>query len=577
MKELIQEVISLYNDINTVYRHIHVNYGDELEKSIVGIQKHLKKPENFEITDRISSRYIAIKLLEKDDNINSFIVKSPHFSKISKSAEEEAFRIKSIYDEDSQVVITDAKYGFISGALKETYIKGNDKKRENTEIIDAFVTHKLFGFPIFFAFLWLMFTATFVLGEYPMNWIEKGVAALSWLVQNTMPDGSFKDLIVDGVIGGVGGVIVFLPNILLLFLFISFLEDSGYMARAVFIMDRIMHKIGLHGKSFISLVMGFGCNVPAIMSTRTIEDKKNRMLTILINPFMSCSARLPVYLLIIGAIFPTHRGTILFSVYLGGILMAVIMALVFKNTLFRGEDTPFVMELPPYRMPTMRSVTRHMWTKGSQYLKKMGGVILLASILLWALGYFPRTTNYSANLLAAKSNLEKEMNVYSGDSVQQNNTVLKLKDVTRQLETERLEKSYIGRIGKFIEPAIRPLGFDWKMGISLFSGIAAKEVVVSTFGVLYQAGDDNSEQKLIERIRNDKYDSGPNKDEKVFSIAASMAFIVFTLLYFPCIAVIASVRRESGNIWWAFFMMFYTTALAWFMSFVVYNGINFFK
>lgn len=575
INELFQKVIGVYNDTDPVQRHIHINYGDEFEASINAIQKVIKIPENYDITDNVSSRLIAIKLLEGDRHIEDYISHASNYKSITEKTKKEISRLFSVFAEDTVTLITDAKYGFIGGALKETFKPGAGEKHRTTEIIDSFLTHKLFGFPVFFFFLWLMFTATFKLGEYPMTWIENGIGFLSYQISNLMPDGSFKDLLVDGIIGGVGGVIVFLPNILLLFLFISFMEDSGYMARAVFIMDRIMHRIGLHGKSFISLIMGFGCNVPAIMSTRTIEDRNNRLLTILINPFMSCSARLPVYLLIIGAIFPNNQGTILFSVYLFGIAMAVIMALFFKRFLFKGEDTPFVMELPPYRMPTMRSTTKHMWAKGSQYLKKMGGVILLASVVLWALGYFPRKIN-NTELLGQQTSIEQSIEIANrAQSGEGSKTIeqleFDLKEIERQIEIERLEDSYIGRLGKAIEPVIRPLGFDWKMGVSLITGVAAKEVVVSTMGVLYHANDEQEQHSLVQRIRDDKFDSGKKTGQSVFTPITAMAFIIFTLIYFPCIAVIAAVKRESGSIKWALFMMGYTTALAWVLSFIVYN------
>lgn len=572
VSELFQKVVSVYKDQEPVYRHIHINYGHELEKSIQNIQNEIKKPSNFEITDKVSSRYISIKLLEGDNHIKNYILNAENFKKIRDIYRAEITRLENLYNEDPVTLIIDSKYGFIGGALKETFVPGAKEKREATEILDAFLTHKLFGFPVFFFFLWLMFASTFTLGQFPMTWIENGVSALSELLSNNMAEGSFKDLLIDGVIGGVGGVIVFLPNILILFLFISFMEDSGYMARTVFIMDRLMHKIGLHGKSFISLIMGFGCNVPAIMSTRTIEDKNNRLITMLINPFMSCSARLPVYLLIIGAVFPANRGTILFSIYLLGIVVAVLMALLFKKYIFKGEDAPFVMELPPYRMPTLRSSLKHMWSKGSQYLKKMGGVILLASVLLWALGYYPRSTDFSPEFLQRKSKIEKQLTrTQSSDTKQLSELNAALRHVDSQLETERLKDSYIGRLGHAVEPVIKPLGFDWKMGVSLITGIAAKEVVVSTMGVLYQADESGSGHSLVEKIRNESYSYGEKKGRKVFSPLVAISFIVFILIYFPCIAVVAAVIKESGSFKWGLFMVAYTSILAWVCSFLVYN------
>lgn len=564
--DLFEKVLSLYNDQEPVYRHIHINYGDEVEKSILNIQEQLKTPDNFKITDKVSSRYAALKLLEEDSHVHQYLKNAANYSLIKVTASKEIIRLKQLYNDEPATLITDAKYGFIEGALKETYFPEKRERKTVSEVLDGLLTHKFIGFPFFFLFLYIMFASTFTIGQFPMTWIENGVAFLSDFINLHMPDGSFKDLLVNGIIGGVGGVIVFLPNILILFAFISFMEDSGYMARAVFIMDRLMHRIGLHGKSFISLIMGFGCNVPAIMSTRTIEDRNNRLLTILINPFMSCSARLPVYLLIIGAVFPSNRGMILFSIYLLGIVMAVIMALLFKKVIFKSEGTPFVMELPPYRIPTFRSTIKHMWSKGSQYLKKMGGIILLASIILWALGYFPREISHDPQLVEKKIQLEQSLQ--AATAIEDKGFVeAELLDVIKQMEAERLKESYIGRIGQAVEPVLRPLGFDWKMGVSLLTGVAAKEVVVSTMGVLYQADED--EKGLVEKIRNEKYTDGPKKGEQVFTPLIAITFIVFILIYFPCVAVIAAVRKEAGSVKWAIFMMVYTTALAWLSAFIV--------
>ena len=391
-----------------------------------------------------------------------------------------------------------------------------------------------------------------------MNWIDSFVVFLSNTVGNIMTEGPLKDLLINGVIGGVGGVIVFLPNILILFFFISLMEDTGYMARAAFIMDKIMHKIGLHGRSFIPLIMGFGCNVPAIMSTRTIENRQNRLLTMLINPFMSCSARLPVYVLIISAFFIKRPGLVLFSLYTIGIAVAAIVAIVMKKTIFKSKEVPFVMELPPYRVPTLRNLTRHMWFKGAQYLKKMGGVILVASILIWALGYYPKNIDYSANYDQKISEIEK--------SNSQNKHEL-IKELQVEKKSEEQSKSYIGRIGKFIEPVMKPLGFDWKMSVSLLSGVAAKEIVVSTMGVLYQTEDDQDTNNLVYRLQNEKYENG----EPVFTPLVAFGFLIFILLYFPCVASVVAISKESGHWKWAVFTIFYTTFLAWFVSLLIHQ------
>lgn len=553
LREMLQKVAESFNDRAPNQRHIHINYGTEIEESVSRIQALLKKEENYEITDRVSSRFIAIKLLEKDNHIDAYIRNAHNFNEIIELSRTERDRIENLLGDDISSLITGKRYGFISGALRETLQKSETEQFKTSEVLDSLLTHKVFGFPFFIFFMWLMFTVTFTLGAYPQGWIETGIAWVSELISNHMAEGSLKDLIIDGVIGGVGGVVVFLPNILILFTFISFMEDSGYMARAVFIMDKLMHKIGLHGKSFIPLIMGFGCNVPAIMATRTIEDRNNRLLTMLINPFMSCSARLPVYLLLIGAIFPKYQGTLLFMLYFLGIVLAIGIALVFKKTLFKAQSTPFVMELPPYRMPTSRSIVKHMWSKGSQYLKKMGGIILIASILLWALGYFPREVDPQI----------KE------DIIAQSNTESSIDE-----ETLRLENSYIGRLGHFMEPALEPLGFNWKMGVGLLSGIAAKEVIVSTLGVLHQvdANDDNLETDLAAKLQNETYRKGKKEGKKVFTPLATLSFLLFTLIYFPCVAVFAAVKKESASIWWAVFMVFYTTGLAYVVSLTCYQA-----
>jgi ferrous iron transport protein B len=576
IKELFDTVINVYTDKDKTLRHVHLNYGEHIERAIEAIQVPLKKHEKKQLNLHYSSRYLAIKMLEKDKQAHRILGKSGGYVEISEVANAQIKRLEEIYNEDSETLITDAKYGFIAGALKETYTENKHKKRQNTQTIDAFVTHKLFGFPIFLLFMWFSFFTTFKLGAYPMDWIDQGIALLSGFLGDVMPSGAFKDLLIGGIINGVGSVIVFLPNILLLFFFLSILEDTGYMARAVFIMDKLMHKIGLHGKSFIPLIMGFGCNVPAIMATRTIENKNNRLVTMLINPFMSCSARLPVYILILGAFFPEKAGSLLFLIYLIGITMAILMAILFKKTLFKGEDIPFVMELPPYRIPTIKSTIRHMWFKASQYLKKMGGVILIAVIIIWALEYYPKGVEYSQDyqlqIEQIKSELEGHTSIVDEDN-STNDLEAEIVSIENLMIAERQANSYLGRIGKTIEPVIRPLGFDWKMGVSLLSGIAAKEIVVSTLGVLVQAGSDSDEtsQTLIHNLKNEVHTSGPKVGQKVYTPLSAFSFLLFILIYFPCVAVIAAIKKESGSWKWAAFTIFYTTALAWLVSFAFYQ------
>jgi len=409
-----------------------------------------------------------------------------------------------------------------------------------------------------------MFFSTFFIGKYPMNWIDKGIILLSDFLSQNMTAGPFKDLLIDGVISGVGSVLVFLPNILILFLFISIFEDTGYMSRAVFIMDKIMHKVGLHGKSFIPLLIGFGCNVPAIMSTRIIENKNNRIATMLIVPFMSCSARLPVYLLIIGAFFSDYAGTVLFLVYLTGILLAVIVAIVLNKFVFVKENVPFVMELPPYRIPTFISVVKHMWTKAGQYLKKMGGVILVAVVIIWTLSNYPHNK-------AINDRFDNSIATLKESSLSETDINNQISAMQKQKKAELQEQSYLGRLGHFIEPVISPLGFDWRMGVALFTGIAAKEVVVSTLGVIYQVDDDSSPDKLSEKIKSAKYDSGVKKGQNVYSPIVAISFLAFILIYFPCVAVIASISRESGSYKWGLFSILFTTSLAWVVSFVIFQ------
>ena len=506
-------------DGKSYIRHIHINHGPELERSIDVVKEVICKNEN--IRYKYSTRFLAIKLLENDKDIEQRVISTlPNGEEVIRVRDKEAERIRLSMNEDSEQAINDAKYGFITGALKETYTEKNQNTEMFTRIVDSIVTHKIWGFPIFFVFLYLMFECTFVFGEYPKGWIEWLVEQIASLAETFMPAGPLKDLIVDGIIGGVGGVIVFLPNILFLYIFISFMEDSGYMARAAFIMDKIMHKMGLHGKSFIPLIMGFGCNVPAIMASRIIESRKSRLVTILINPLISCSARLPIYLVMIGAFFPSKASLVLLSIYVTGILLAVLMARIFSRFIVRGDDAPFVMELPPYRMPTAKSVLRHTWEKGAQYLKKMGGIIMIASVIIWFLGYYPNHDAYSTT-------------------------------------AEQQENSYIGQIGKAIEPVIEPLGFDWKMGVGILSGIGAKELVVSTLGVLYTNDDGIESVDLADRIP--------------ITPLVAYGYMLFVLIYFPCIATVAAIKNESGSWKWAAFTICYTTLLAWIVAFLVHQ------
>ena len=515
LEELMREVIHIFESMeghDNYYRHIHINHGHEIEDGIANIQKFLKGNDLLRL--RYSTRWLALKLLEKDMEAERAIAALPERGQILSARDNAIKRVKEETGSDSETAIMDAKYGFIRGALQEAGYKVGQQENTYrvTHKLDALVTNRWLGFPFFFALLFLMFEVTFTLGQYPMDWIEMGVEWLGELIGDTMSDGPLKAMLVDGVIGGVGSVIVFLPQILILYTFISLMEDSGYMARAAFIMDKLMHGMGLHGKSFIPLIMGFGCNVPAVMATRTVESRRSRLITMLVLPMMSCSARLPIYIMITGAFFATkYQSMVMVSLYVVGIILAVIVARILSKWVIKGEDTPFVMELPPYRFPTAKAIFRHTWEKGKQYLKKMGGVILVASIIVWALGYF------------------------SPSGV-----------------ADSLESSFIGLLGKAIEPVFLAQGFDWRLDVSLIAGVGAKEIVASTIGVLY--GDAAFD----------------------FSPLVAYSFLLFVLIYFPCIATIVAIKNESGSWRWAGFAAIYTTVLAWIVSAAVYQiGILF--
>ena len=525
---LFDTVIKIYENTDArLARHIHINHGVEIEQSIDRIKLLLQK--DTDIRYQYSTRYLAIKYLENDSEVEKVVEALPNRDEIIAARFEEHKRIEGLLKSGLESAIVDSKYAFIQGALAETYKPDPTKRRRRTvtDKIDSIVTNKWLAFPIFFILLYIVFDATFTVGEHPMRWIEGLVEYFAAFVSTTMADGWLKDLVVDGIIGGVGSVLVFLPNILILYLFISLLEDSGYMARAAFIMDRLMHKIGLHGKSFIPMIMGFGCNVPAIMATRTIESRKSRLITMLIIPFMSCAGRMPVYILIAGAFFPSRAGLVLLFLYALGIVLAVLAARVMSR-FFKDDDLPFVMELPPYRVPTAKSVFRHTWEKGKQYLQKMSGIILICSMVIWFLGYFPNHNAY--------------------DSVK-----------------EQQEHSFIGYIGKAMEPVLEPLGFDWRMGVGIVSGVGAKELVVSTLGVMYS--DD-----VPEAVESD---AGTTRLQRALTgsvtPAAALAYMVFILLYFPCIATFVAIRNESGKWKWAIITAVYTILIAWLAAFITFR------
>ncbi|MBO4307988.1 MAG: ferrous iron transport protein B [Bacteroidales bacterium] len=547
INKLFDKIIEVFEGRDDKSRHIHVNHGRELERHIKKLRTELYE---HGFSDELSTRFLSIKLLENDKQLEQYAAEHDPDGSVLKMrdhiAEEflrgnrhtvddsehirEAHANEAHPHQDIESAITDAKYAFVRGALAECYVK-NEKTslHQMTDKIDAVVTHRWLGYPVFLIVMFITFFCTFAIGQYPMDWIDDLFSWLGDIVGGSMKEGPLRSMLVDGIISGVGSVIVFLPNILILYLFISFMEDSGYMARAAFIMDKMMHKMGLHGKSFIPMIMGFGCNVPAIMATRTIEDRKSRLLTMLVIPMMSCSARIPTYVILISAFFSHHAAVILTGLYLAGMLMAILMAKLFSRFVVKGDSLPFVMELPPYRMPTAKSVFRHTWEKGKEYLKKMGTIILGASILIWALGYFPHHDRY-------------------------------------QTAHEQMEHSFLGIIGKTVEPALEPCGFDWRQSVSLLAGVAAKEVVASTMGVLYASAE---EEAAIDEAGIDS-EEGSLRISRLVSgnmtplSAASM--LIFILLYMPCLSTIIAIKNESGKWKWAFFTMAYTIGVAWITS-----------
>ena len=523
LNALLDAVIETFEGRHNAVRHIHISYGESLEREIAALSAHMRDSDDVPL--QFPVRYWAMKLLEGDAQIAKQLGQCQHFAQWQEAAARAARSLTKEQNKDVEMTISDYKYGFINGALQETFVEGKQEANRQSRRIDRLVANKWLGFPIFIALMWLMFTATFTLGAYPQDWIDGLFGWLGQVVEGLLPDGAVKDLLANGIIGGVGAVAVFLPQILILYLFISLMEDSGYMARAAFIMDKLMHRMGLHGKSFIPLLMGFGCNVPAIMATRTIESHSSRLITILVTPFMSCSARLPVFILLAGTFFPNHAATVLIGLYLTGGLVAVLTARLLRATHFKNDETPFVMELPPYRWPTLRATLRHMWDKCAQYLKKIGSVILVATVVIWFLSYFPRPEVPSAG--------NNEQALY--------------------------EQSYMARIGKFVEPALRPMGFGWRASVALLASIPAKELVVSTMGVLY-SGDADDEQGLSQAL----VESGD------FSPASALAFMVFILLFFPCLATVATVATETGRWAWGAFTIIYDTLVAWLAALTVF-------
>ena len=483
------------------FRHVHVTYGKDVEEAITKVIDVIVTLPN--VREKYSKRYMAVRLLERPDEMLALL---PHSDELIRVAAEQRARLLYEYGKTAKEVIAQARRGFVHGALEETLRHAkNDTGHSIADKVDKILTNKWVGLPVLMLVLWGVFECTFTLGAYPQEWIGMGVEALSNWVRGFLPEVWWSSLLVDGILMGVGAVLAFLPNIIIMFFFLSLMEDSGYMARAAYTMDKIMHRIGLHGSSFIPMLMGFGCNVPAIMAARDISNKKDRALTMLMVPFMSCSARLPVYMLFVGAFFAEQKAIVMLSLYVLGVLLSIAFAWVMQHTkAFRQPKHDYVSELPPYRRPTLRNTGLHIWERVADYLQKIPAVIIWASVIIWALTYFP--TGNMADM----------------------------------------EHSYLAAIGHWMEPVMRPLGFDWKMSVCLLTGLPAKEAIVSTMGILYPA----------------------NTALTAFTPATAYAFMVFVLLYFPCVATITTLGRELGAKW-AWFSLVQSMVLAWVVSWIV--------
>ncbi len=554
IEALFEKIITVATGESKI-KPVQVNFGKEIENELEKLLEIIKKDKS--LTQKVSARYISIKLLENDKEELEHIKGSSIEQEAIYQIEESTKHLEMIFGEDVEGRIVDMRYGFIKGVVKESARQLERHKLDVSDKIDKILTNRILGLPIFAFFMWLIFKMTFTLAEKPMEWIESFFGWFGELIGNVIPEGIINSLIVDGIIGGVGGVLVFLPNILILFIAIAILEDSGYMSRAAFIMDRIMHKFGLHGKSFIPMLIGFGCTIPAYMGCRILESKRDRLVTMHVNTFMSCGARLPVYVLFAGAFFPKEAaGNIIFIIYILGIVIAVAMAKIFSKVRFRGESAPFVMELPPYHLPTIKGILIHMWEKGKLYLKKAGTIILAVSIIMWVLMSFPKVTSYSKDYYKLINGIETSNQI---EEIKEN----KIEDFENERATEDLSYSFAGRIGKAIEPVIKPLGFDWRLGIGLFAGFAAKEVIVSTLGTVYSVGEaDEESETLRDKLRNDI----------AYSPLIAFSLMIFVLLYFPCIAAMVVFYKETKSLKEVLFQMIYTTALAYIMALIVYQG-----
>ncbi len=567
---LLQKAIELAKSKSEISQKRKVKYSKDIESSIAKLQRSIEK----KVAGRLpyNTRWTTIKLLEDDRIVKERVVQKAGDNGQDIIQEIQELRKKLIdrFDEEPEIVMTDERYGFIAGIIKEVLTTSTKNRIDISRNIDLVLTHRFIGFPLFIFFIWAMFQLTFSLGAYPMDWIDIGVGGISALFESFLPDSLLKDLLINGIIAGVGSVIIFLPNILILFFCIALFEDTGYMSRAAFLMDKIMHLIGLHGKSFIPMLMGFGCSVPAVIATRTLESEKDRILTILITPFMSCSAKLPVYIILTGTFFSAKAGSVIFAIYIFGIIAAFVSGRLFRSTLLKGADAPFVMELPPYRAPMLKSLLIHMWDRGKMFLKKMGGIILIGSVVIWALSAFPRNIQYSVDYAAkiAGVNALYETEIKAAARVANNSGMQSVEEdrdaairkIKLAQDAEKMEKSFMGRIGKKLAPLFAPLGIDWRGGVALLTGFVAKEIVVSTIGILYAV-----EEEETDALQKAIISSG-------MTPLSALSMMIFVLLYLPCFATIAAIKRETGSFKWMFFSIAYTTSLAWVVAFSVYQG-----
>ena len=549
-EELLQTVVE--SSKRTIYRPFSIDYGAKIEAAIVEVTEALQNLTHV----KFPIRWLAVKLLENDTEVQASLLKIEGGSAVAAIVARVRNKTAVLLGEELEIAMAEARYRVVADIVAEFVDSSGRQEQTVSDRIDRVLTHRVLGLPLFFGIMWLLFNVVFTVGEIPQGWIEDAVKWFSDLVSANLAEGELRSLLVDGIIGGVGSVLTFLPSILLLFFGIALLEDTGYMARAAFVMDRVMRAVGLHGKSFIPLLLGFGCSVPAVMGARTLENKSDRMVTILVSPLMSCSARLPVYTLLIAAFFSENvAGSVLFSIYFLGISLAILMALVFRKWMFPGASEPFIMEMPPYHLPTLRSIAIHMWERSILYLKKAGTLILAASILIWFITNYPANVEYSKDYDAAKGQITEQYDEVAAKPL--------LAQLDQEQAGEKLALSYAGKFGHFVEPVIKPLGFDWKMGVGLVSAVAAKEVLVSTLATIYSVGDaEEDSQSLQEALAADA----------AFSPLVAFSLMVFTLIYSPCLAVLAVVRRETNSWKWPAFSFVYSTTLAWIMSFVVYQG-----